>query len=122
MSDGAKSNVLCLDIIAWHTWLTTACGSCKVDLECKYVHLELGIRSEEAFWTMDYIFCISLCNAIALCEAVHRHIFDCGVGRTVKASFGKCTRTSTVAGGSNTLGLITTSSGDIATSVPIVGL
>ncbi len=55
-------------------------------------------------------------------DAVRRHILAWGVSRTVKASFGKCTRTSTVAGGSRVLGLMTTSSGDIATSVPIVGL
>ena len=55
-------------------------------------------------------------------EAVYRHILDCCVGRTVKANFGKCTRTSTVAGVSSVLGFMTTSSGDIATNVPMVGL
>ena len=81
------------------------------------MRLELDIRSEEALWTM------SRATQLFVYEIeVSRHILDCAVGRTVKASFGKCTRTSTVAGGSRVLGLITTSSGDIATSVPIVGL
>lgn len=50
------------------------------------------------------------------------YILDSGACLIVNASFGKCTRTSTVAGGSRVLGLMTTSSGDIATRVPMVGL